>query len=267
MILNNNDIEALEQNFRRAFVNSLAGFRQVVLVGTKSAAGNTNLAIFNPLIHLGANPALFGLITRPDNVQRDTYQNILETKEYTLNYIESAPYKKAHQTSARYEKDVSEFEQVGFNESYHANSKAPFVQEAIVKIAMKFEDSIPIPLNGTLLIIGSITQVEINDNLVGEDGYVALSEADILISQGLDAYFVSDKMFACISGGGVGLRLPAATATELQFSMGSVVPFQPGGMASTREWIQINRADAAEYEKDIALFKTSLEFVKTARTR
>jgi hypothetical protein len=84
---------------------------------------------------------------------------------------------------------------------------------------------------------------------------------------GLDAYFVSDKMFACISGGGVGLRLPAATARELQFSRGDVVPFQPGGMASSREWIQIDRAEAAEYEKDLGLFQTSLEFVKAARTR
>lgn len=84
---------------------------------------------------------------------------------------------------------------------------------------------------------------------------------------GLDAYFVSDKMFACISGDGVGLRLPAATATELQFSRDNIVPFQPGGMASSREWIQINRAEVAEYEKDLELFQTSLEFVKTARTR
>jgi hypothetical protein len=84
---------------------------------------------------------------------------------------------------------------------------------------------------------------------------------------GLDAYFVSDKMFACISSDGVGLRLPAATATELQFSRDNVVPFQPGGMASTREWIQINRAEAAEYEKDLELFRASLEFVKGARTR
>ena len=43
---------------------------------------------------------------------------------------------------------------------------------------------------------------------------------------GLDAYLVSDKMFACISGDGVGLRLPAATATDLQFSWGNVVPFR-----------------------------------------
>ena len=71
----------------------------------------------------------------------------------------------------------------------------------------------------------------------------------------LDAYFVSDKMFACISGDGIGLRLPATTATELQFSRDNVVPFQPGGVSSTREWIQINRADAAEYAKDLELFQ------------
>jgi hypothetical protein len=84
---------------------------------------------------------------------------------------------------------------------------------------------------------------------------------------GLDAYFVNDKMFACISGNGVGLRLPVATATELQFSRENVVPFQPGGMASSREWIQIDRTDAADYEKDLELFQASIDFVKGARTR
>jgi hypothetical protein len=83
---------------------------------------------------------------------------------------------------------------------------------------------------------------------------------------GLDAYFVSDKMFACISGGGIGLRLPVATATELQFSRENVVPFQPSGVASTREWIQIDRADAADYAKDLELFQASLEFVKASRS-
>ena len=82
---------------------------------------------------------------------------------------------------------------------------------------------------------------------------------------GLDAYFVSDKMFACISGNGVGIRLPAATATELQFSRDNVFPFTPGGVVSTREWILIDRADAADYEKDLELFQASLAFVKAGR--
>ena len=38
-------------------------------------------------------------------------------------------------------------------------------------------------------------------------------------------------------------------------------------MVSTREWIQINRADEAEYEKDLDLFQASIEFVKAAQPR
>lgn len=80
----------------------------------------------------------------------------------------------------------------------------------------------------------------------------------------LDAYFVSDRMFACISGEGVALRLPSATVTNLQFSRSDVGPFEAGGLgaAATREWVQINRPDAADYEKDLDLFRASLEFVK-----
>jgi hypothetical protein len=83
---------------------------------------------------------------------------------------------------------------------------------------------------------------------------------------GLDAYFVSDKMFACISGDAIGLRLPAAMATELQFSSGDYIgAFSPGGMATTREWVQLKRADAANYAKDMDLFQASVEFVKKGR--
>ena len=96
---------------------------------------------------------------------------------------------------------------------------------------------------------------------------LALSGVSARKINGLDAYFVSDKMFACISGDGIGLRLPVATATELQFARDNIVPFQPGGMASSREWIQINRVDAADYGKDLELFQTSLNFVKVARSR
>lgn len=82
---------------------------------------------------------------------------------------------------------------------------------------------------------------------------------------GLDAYFVNDRMFACINAKGVGLRLPAATATELQFSRENVVPFQPTGMPSSREWIQIDREDASEYAKDAALFQAAFDYVKGTR--
>jgi hypothetical protein len=80
--------------------------------------------------------------------------------------------------------------------------------------------------------------------------------------KGLHAYYVSDRMFACISGAGVGLRLPVAVARELHFSRNDVSSFTPAGLPSTKEWIQIDRVDAADYGKDLELFRQSLEFVK-----
>ena len=84
---------------------------------------------------------------------------------------------------------------------------------------------------------------------------------------GLDAYFVGGRMFACIHGEGLAIRLPAATAADLQFARDNVVPFSPAGVASTREWIEIRRADALDYEQDLELMRTSLEYVKRSRTR
>jgi flavin reductase (DIM6/NTAB) family NADH-FMN oxidoreductase RutF len=189
MIIDKKTIENFEQRYRTTFINSLAGFRQAVLVGTQSETGVANLAIFNSLIHLGANPALFGMISRPDIVPRDTLRNIMSTGQYSLNYIKTEHYQKAHQTSARYDKSVSEFDKTGFTAYYQENFKAPFVKEAEVKIGMQLEECIPIALNGTILIIGSLVHIDMEDSLVGGDGFVNLSDLGVLVSQGLDAYF------------------------------------------------------------------------------
>ena len=65
------------------------------------------------------------------------------------------------------------------------------MKDAVVKIAMRLEEIIPIPINATILIIGSIMHVEIDNTMIENDGFVNLSERDVIISQGLDAYFVS----------------------------------------------------------------------------
>lgn len=188
-IVTREELTNLEQRYRVTLINSLAGFKQAVLIGTKSVEARTNLALFNSLIHIGSNPALYGFICRPDTVQRDTLSNILTTNEFTLNYVRTSDFEKAHQTSARYETGVSEFAEVGFTEQYSEISGAPFVQEAVVKMAMTFADKIPIPLNGTLLIIGRIQQIEVDNSVIGADGFVDLERADVLACSGLDAYY------------------------------------------------------------------------------
>jgi len=189
MIINQSDISAMEQRYRSTFINSLAGIKQVVLVGTRSVDRQSNLAIFNSLIHIGANPALYGILFRPDTVRRDTLRNILETGQYTLNYIQSCDFEKAHQTSAKYESNISEFRETGFTGQYSEPFIAPFVKEAVVKIGMKFEERIDLKINGTILVIGSIQHIDINENIVGKDGFVALAGGNLLACSGLDAYY------------------------------------------------------------------------------
>jgi len=82
---------------------------------------------------------------------------------------------------------------------------------------------------------------------------------------GLLAYFVGKKMFACICNGGVGVKLAASHAANLQFSMDSVVPFTPKGRPSNREWIQINHENSADYEKDLEIFRSSIAFVRASK--
>lgn len=189
MIINKHNLDNFESRYRGKLINSLAGVKQVVLIGTRSRDGFSNLAIFNSLIHIGANPPLWGFIFRPDAVRRDTLNNILETEEYTLNYIAVEDFEKAHRTSAKYEKTDSEFEACGFSESYRPVCTAPFVAEARVKVAMKFEQRIDIAINNTILIIGSIQQIELDERLLSPDGFVSLHHGDILACAGLDAYY------------------------------------------------------------------------------
>ncbi|PJB12617.1 MAG: flavin oxidoreductase [Flavobacteriales bacterium CG_4_9_14_3_um_filter_40_17] len=178
-----------ESRYRTTLINSLAGVKQAILIGTKSTDGYSNLAIFNSLIHIGANPPLWGLIFRPATVKRDTLNNILETQQYTINYVATRDYQKAHQTSAKYKKTISEFDVCGFTECYHPHFHAPFVAEAPVKIAMKMEQKIDISINGTILLIGSIQHIDMDETLISPDGFVALDKAQTLACAGLDAYY------------------------------------------------------------------------------
>jgi len=189
MKLNKPDIENLERRYRGNFINSLAGYKQAFLIGTQSVNGFQNLAIFNSLIHIGANPALYGVLFRPDTVPRDTLKNIIETGFYTFNFVETKDWEKAHQTSAKYETNVSEFEAVGFQAKVSDSFFAPFVKESPIKIGLKFESKIEIPQNGTILVIGSIETIELAENLVSADGFVDLEKANVLGCIGLDAYF------------------------------------------------------------------------------
>ena len=189
MILDSEILQTQDSRYRATLINSLAGVKQAFLIGSKSTSGHSNLAIFNSLIHIGANPPLWGFLCRPDTVKRDTLQNILETGEYSFNFVLHSDSEKAHQTSAKYTQEESEFVAVGFEEQFYEGFSAPFVAEAPIKIGMKFVEKVDIAINGTILVIGSISFIDIDEKLIAPDGFVHLDQAELLNCSGLDAYY------------------------------------------------------------------------------
>ena len=188
------EILEFEQRYRATFINSLGGFKSLCLVGTKSKEGLTNLAPFSSFFHIGANPPLFGLIFRPDSVERHTLNNILTTGEFTLNHVTESFVVAAHQTSARYPADVSEFTAVGLSEEYAKGIYPPFVKESFIKIGASFKERIDIKLNGTIMILAAINYVSVPHWCIGADGFVDLEKAGTVTSSGLDSYHLTNTI-------------------------------------------------------------------------
>jgi len=188
------DIAAQEKRFRTTFINSLSGFKSVQLLGSISPDGKPNLAIFNSIFHVGAHPPLLGHIIRPKGPEHDTIENILKTGYYTLNNIQENYYKQAHQTSARYLSGESEFEACGFEAEMIGNFPVPFVKEASIKIGLKLREALPLTVNDTKVIIGEIELIQLDESLIGEDGYVDLETAGSITCAGLDSYHRTQKI-------------------------------------------------------------------------
>lgn len=188
------DLQEMETRYRASFINSLGGFKSVIMIGTKNKSGQENLAIFNSLIHIGANPALCAFIVRPDVSPRHTLENIIETGIYTINHLNEDIYVNAHQTSARFPREISEFEACKLNTSYLKDFNVPFVKESNVRFGCEFKQKIPIELNGTTLIIGEIVNVSVPENSIQADGFVDIESAGSVTVSGLDAYHKTQKL-------------------------------------------------------------------------
>lgn len=178
----------LEKHERAHLINSLGGFKSLALVGTSDSKGNTNLAVFSSVFHVGANPPLIGLIFRPSPPERNTYSNIIETGFYTINHVNETIYKQAHQTSARYDKEISEFEITGLTPEYKDAFFAPYVTESNIQLGIEFKEKIDLTINNTILIIGEITQIYIPEDCLSADGFIDLEKANTVTCSGLDSY-------------------------------------------------------------------------------
>ena len=150
------EINKMDRFYRANFINALSGFKSAQLIGTKSESGVENLAVFQNIVHLGADPALIGCINRPIEATPHTLSNIEKTGFFTINAIQAKQIQQAHQTSAKYPENISEFAATGFTPVYKNEFFAPYVNESTVQCGLELIEIIPIKHNRTFLIIGKV---------------------------------------------------------------------------------------------------------------
>lgn len=182
------DIGELEHLYKINLINSCSGFKSANLIGTKSSGGIANVAVFSSVTHIGSSPALLGFFLRPTTVIRNTYDNIKTTGYFTINHIHQAIINDAHHTSAKYPSAISEFDATTLEADYKNDFFAPFVKDAPIQMAMKYVEEYAIKANDTILVIGEILDLFINDDLLEEDGFINLSKGNVVAINGLDGY-------------------------------------------------------------------------------
>lgn len=183
------DIAGMDLLARVQFATSLPGAKPISLIGTTDHSGSTNLAPFSSILHLGSSPCLLGMVSRPDLVDRHTLANLTETRSWTINHLHPSILDAAHQCSARYPKEISEFDATGLTVHFEPGFPAPFVGESRFRIGLELEDIIHIPANGTKLIVGRVVLVQIAGDRVEDHGSIDLAGLECLASTALDTYF------------------------------------------------------------------------------
>jgi flavin reductase (DIM6/NTAB) family NADH-FMN oxidoreductase RutF len=169
-------------------INSCMGYKSANLIGTVSGEGQTNLAVFSSVTHLGSDPALLGFILRPTTVSRHTYSNIKETNNFSVNAISQSFIAQAHQTSANYPIEVSEFEVTGIEPEWKEGISIPFVKESPIQLLCNYLNEYEIKENGTIHVIASIEKIFVNEELLGEDFWIQLDKGNVVAINGLDGY-------------------------------------------------------------------------------
>lgn len=182
------EISKMDKIKRLNLVNHLSGYKSANLIGTKSKEGISNLSMISSVIHLSSSPPVIGFMQRPTTVPRDTYSNILETGSYTINHVHQSFMDKAHYTSAKFDAHESEFGHCDLGESYMDDFYAPFVEESMVKIAVRYKKTYDITESNTLMVVGEIESIYLSGDIMSEDGQLDFSGLDTVAISGLNNY-------------------------------------------------------------------------------
>jgi flavin reductase (DIM6/NTAB) family NADH-FMN oxidoreductase RutF len=188
------DVEpkALSVQTIQSYLQGGIGPRPIALVSTVSTEGQMNLSPFSYFNVFGANPPVVAFSpsrrTR-DNTVKDTYNNLLATKECVIQCVTHAMVQQVSLASTEYPPGVNEFVKSGLTpvESDLVRpprvQESPFQMECILKQMVSLGDG---PGAGNLAIC-EVAKFHIDERLL-TDGVMDPQKADLVARMGADYY-------------------------------------------------------------------------------
>lgn len=119
--------------------------RPIAFVSTQSAAGVLNLApysfytiaCFNPMIL-----AFFPVRYKKEQEKKDSYTNIMETREFVVNVATEDLMHPLNATAGRFEAEVNEFELAGLTPEASQVVTPPGVKESPIRMECRLEKTV-----------------------------------------------------------------------------------------------------------------------------
>lgn len=182
------EIHKMEREYRRTFINCLWGLKSVHLIGTVNQNSVPNLSIISSVFHVGANPPMMGVCFRPPVANTHTFDNILLTKQFTVNVVTEQIYKQAHRCSANFRDGISEFDEVGLTPQFESAFGAPFVEESPIRFSVLYHEHFSVSENESRIVIGKVQDIFIDESLIDRQGYISYEQTNSVVVSGLEGY-------------------------------------------------------------------------------
>lgn len=147
--------------------------RAIAWVSSVDAQGNPNLAPFSFFTAVTSNPPTILFcpgIRGVDKSEKDTYNNVVATGEFVINFVTEATAEAMNITATEVPAHVNEFERAGLTPIPAEIVKVPMVKESPIHFECKLTQVVTIGEGH--IVIGEVIAMHFADEVFQEGNYI-----------------------------------------------------------------------------------------------
>jgi len=163
-------------------------YPKVATIVTASSRGKDNAMAVAWHSSISPSPPLYGISISP---KRFTYQLIIESKEFGINFIPSEEASFAAKVGGTSGKVIDKFERFNMEKEKPLKTQVPILKDAYAAYECKLVDNKP--YGDHIWVVGEIVAVHFFEEAFTSEGILALDKIKPLLYLGSEFYATTDK--------------------------------------------------------------------------